>query len=401
MIKSILDFLKLDAETQKTRKSTQKLTFGVTSILMICAAVMSVINFMNKSDMMLWATILLTGIFLVCALLCIFKYDGRVLAWILGITIVSVFSFFVLIGGNEGVAIEWILLVPVAYMVLFGLTGGLFVGGYFFVFLIVIFWTPIYQYIPYNYTNEIRMRFPIIYICCFFLAGIIGIRNKRLQLAQNRNEEMLAQAILDERKRVEMISLEAISSVSRALDAKDTYTMEHSDHVAVYACQIAEKLGWNEEKIEELRKSAKVHDIGKIGIPDSILKKESSLTEEEFGIMKKHVEIGADIISFLNTMPELGIGVKYHHERYDGNGYMKGEAGEEIPIEGRIIAVADAIDAMASDRVYRKKRSKEYLIQELQNGAGKQFDPELVQQALRLIEEGMLEKTAHISDKTG
>lgn len=389
----IVKFLVLNVETEKTIKSTKKLVLGVSLLLMIFSLVMSIMNILDKSWIMLGSTILLALAFLSCFLICVIHYNQKIVEFILGFAIIILFSFYAVFGGNGGFAIDWILIVPIAYVTLFGLLNGLLVGGYFGVFLVVILWTPLYSIIPYTYPSEVRLRFPILYICCFLLAIIIGVRNKKLRISQMRNEEQLSQAVLAERSRVERISMDAVSSICRALDAKDPYTKKHSDNVAAYASMIARRIGWNETKIERLERAAKVHDLGKIGIPDSILKKNGALDDEQFSIMKQHVALGYDIVSDFTSMPELAVGAKYHHERYDGNGYSTGLSGEDIPIEGRIIALADSIDAMSHDRVYRKKRSKEFLLAELKNGSGKQFDPNLVVVALELINNGMIEYT--------
>lgn len=393
LMNRIVKFLVLNVETEKTIKSTKKLVLGVSLLLMIFSLVMSIMNILDKSWIMLGSTILLALAFLSCFLICVIHYNQKIVEFILGFAIIILFSFYAVFGGNGGFAIDWILIVPIAYVTLFGLLNGLLVGGYFGVFLVVILWTPLYSIIPYTYPSEVRLRFPILYICCFLLAIIIGVRNKKLRISQMRNEEQLSQAVLAERSRVERISMDAVSSICRALDAKDPYTKKHSDNVAAYASMIARRIGWNETKIERLERAAKVHDLGKIGIPDSILKKNGALDDEQFSIMKQHVALGYDIVSDFTSMPELAVGAKYHHERYDGNGYSTGLSGEDIPIEGRIIALADSIDAMSHDRVYRKKRSKEFLLAELKNGSGKQFDPNLVLVALELINNGMIEYT--------
>lgn len=392
MIKEMIEFIKLNTETEKTMESTKKLLFLVLIILIVCSTVMSVMNALNESFLMLGTTAALAVICFACVLICLIRYNRRLVELILSVTIILLFSFYAIIGGNSGFAIDWILLVPVAYMILFGLLPGLLVGGYFFVFLLVCLWTPVYSLFPYAYPDEVRLRFPILYTCCFLLAIAIGIRSKKLQINQMRHEEKLSKAVLMERSRVEHITMDAISSICRALDAKDAYTKKHSDHVAAYSEMIAQSLGWEEGRIEHLVRAAKVHDLGKIGIPDAILKKMGPLNEAEFVIMKQHVALGADIAAEFESMPELAVGAKYHHERYDGTGYSTGLAGEEIPIEGRIIGLADAIDAMSSDRVYRKKRSKEFLLEELKREAGGQFDPRLVTVALKLLDDGMIER---------
>lgn len=392
MLNEIKKFVTFNIETEKTINSTKKLVAVVSLILIFYSSVMSVINIINGYWIMFASTILLTIVFTICYLICHIKYHHKLVKHLLSITIICLFTFYVVIGGNAGFAIDWILLVPVAYMTMYGLLDGVLMGSYFLTLLIICLWSPVNDLLPYVYSDEIRMRFPILYACGFFLAIVIGIRSKRLMIAQMQNEEELTDAVLSERNRVEQISLDAISSICRALDAKDNYTKEHSDHVAAYSSMIAQSLGWNKGRIQMLKRSAKVHDLGKIGIPDMILKKDGPLSKEEFAVMKGHVALGTAIVSDFTLMPELAVGAKYHHERYDGKGYSTGAAGTEIPIEGRIIALADAIDAMSSDRIYRKKHSKEILVKELKKGAGKQFDPELVKVVLDLIEKGMIEQ---------
>lgn len=392
MVKQIIEFLRLDVETEKTMRSTKNLVLLVSLILMLCSFVMSIMNAFKASWLMLISTVVLSVIFFVCCLICLIRYNHRIMACILGCTIIGLFSFYLIIGGNAGFSIDWILLVPVAYTTLFGVRAGLLVGGYFWIFIFVCLWSPVNNLLPYTYPDEVKMRFPILYTCGFLLAIVIGVRRKKMQIDQMKYELHLSNAVATERGRVERISLDAVSSICHALDARDPYTKKHSDHVAEYSQMIAKSCGWDDKKLELLVRAAKVHDLGKIGTPDAILKKSGPLDEEEFSIMKQHVAVGAQIAAEFISMPELAVGAQYHHERYDGKGYLDGLKGDEIPIEGRIIGIADAIDAMSSDRIYRKKRSKESLIKELNNGAGLQFDPKMVEVALNLIENGMIEE---------
>lgn len=200
---------------------------------------------------------------------------------------------------------------------------------------------------------------------------------------RHRMEEMLAQ----EKKKVAQVTIEAITAITKAQEAKDSYTNKHSERVAGYCVQIAEKLGWTIEEIEHLRNLALLHDIGKIGIPDRILNKHKDLSEREYEQMKQHVKIGNDILKNFTVAENLFEGARFHHERWDGSGYLAGLKGEEIPISARIIAVADAYDAMASDRIYRGVMDETYTINELKKGSGRQFDPKIVQIMLKVIEE--------------
>lgn len=158
-------------------------------------------------------------------------------------------------------------------------------------------------------------------------------------------------------------------------EAIDSYTKGHSDRVSEYAVLIGKKLGLSDEDINTLRVGGLFHDIGKIGVPDSILSKDSKLTDDEYSEIKKHPTIGADILSndtiFSNVLPV----VKYHHERYDGNGYPGKLKGEDIPYLARITAIADSFDAMTSKRTYRDSLPLDVVKSEIKRCKGSQFDP--------------------------
>lgn len=168
------------------------------------------------------------------------------------------------------------------------------------------------------------------------------------------------------------------ATLAAALDARDPYTAGHSLRVAEYAVKIGQLAHLSEERIDELRKSALLHDIGKIGIRDAVLLKEGRLTEEEWEQVKQHPVLGEAILKQVepaDAMAPYLPGVRSHHERYDGGGYPDGLAGEEISLFGRIIAVADAFDAMTSDRPYRKGLERDQAIEILEQGRGTQWDP--------------------------
>ena len=184
---------------------------------------------------------------------------------------------------------------------------------------------------------------------------------------------------------------ETILSIARIVDAKDSNTSEHSFRVSQYSVAIAKRLGYSEEKCENLRQMALLHDIGKIGIPDAILNKPGKLTNEEYEIMKTHVIRGGDILKDFTMIDNVSVGALYHHEKYDGTGYCHGLKGEEIPLDARVIGIADAFDAMTANRVYRKQLDLDYVIAELKRCSGTQFDPKLVDILLALIDEGKID----------
>ncbi len=168
---------------------------------------------------------------------------------------------------------------------------------------------------------------------------------------------------------------EIIDCITCALDARDTYTAGHSQRVSDMALRICQLIGLKEKDIEKIHMAAHLHDIGKIGVPDAVLKKEGRLTEEEFACMKKHTIIGAEILGKSSVLRELSEIVLLHHERYDGKGYPTGRAGNEIPVGARIIAICDSIDAMTSNRCYRKAFDFEYCYREIERNLGKMYDP--------------------------
>ena len=181
---------------------------------------------------------------------------------------------------------------------------------------------------------------------------------------------------------------ESIETFTGFIDAKDAYTNGHSKRVAIYTRLIAEEMGYSGEELDRIYYIALLHDCGKIGVPDNILRKPGRLTDEEFEIIKSHTTRGGEILSNFKSIENAGEGALYHHERYDGKGYPKGLAGDDIPLIARIICVADSFDAMNSSRVYRKNLSKEYIINELEKNKGTQFDPNIAEIMLNLIKSG-------------
>ncbi len=187
-------------------------------------------------------------------------------------------------------------------------------------------------------------------------------------------------------ERLQDTYLGAIASLAAAIEARDPYTVGHSTRVTQYAVAIADSMGLSGGDVEEVRLAALLHDLGKIGVPDSILNKAGRLTDEQYSAIKMHPVLSMRIIE---PLPHLGsiIPIFYHHhERYDGLGYVDGKAGDDIPLGARILAVADAFEAMTSDRPYRKALSREEATAELARNSGSQFDPEVVRQFIDLLE---------------
>jgi len=173
------------------------------------------------------------------------------------------------------------------------------------------------------------------------------------------------------------MNFEMVMALSNALDARDKYTAGHSRRVMEYSAGIAKHLKLPERDIYKLRISALLHDIGKIGISDVILHKEYGISDKEFAAIKKHPEIGTEILKAVGSFKDLVPIVYHHHERFDGKGYPQGIYGEQIPLLARIIAIADSFDAMTSTRHYRKAFDIESALLEIELNGGKQFDPSI------------------------
>lgn len=209
----------------------------------------------------------------------------------------------------------------------------------------------------------------------------------RLQADLEHEVLKKTQEIAAQHEKLERISMQIVKALSGAVDAKDTYTNGHSLRVAEYSREIARRAGLSEEMQDDIYMMGLLHDVGKIGVPDAIINKPARLTNEEFEVIKNHPVMGAKILKNINDFPKLITGARWHHERYDGKGYPDGIAGEEIPLEARIIAIADAYDAMSSRRSYRDVLSQDIVRSEIEKGKGTQFDPVIAEIALGMIDE--------------
>ena len=224
------------------------------------------------------------------------------------------------------------------------------------------------------------------YISMPFVPEILKLRVDHLvELHYYRKE--LESEIKKQKKKVSDLSFQAMITIAHTIDLKDRYGEGHSVRVALYSREIARRLGWTVEELENLYNVALLHDIGKIAIEDSILNKMGTLTEQEYESVKRHTKVGADIVKNTTFIPGIKEGISYHHERYDGTGYV-GLKGKDIPLIARILAVADAVTAMEEDRPFRRRLSSMELEKELISNKGKQFDPDIVNVAVEMLHEG-------------
>jgi putative nucleotidyltransferase with HDIG domain len=186
------------------------------------------------------------------------------------------------------------------------------------------------------------------------------------------------QEVVTASRAIQELNNELFSILAKIVDVRDPYVTSHTTRVAEYAVAVASELGLPLARVETIRQAALLHDIGKIGIPEDILHKPTRLTDEEYHLVQRHTELGAELLETCQGLRHLVPLVKHHHERWDGTGYPERFQGEAIPLEARILAVCDAVEAMASDRPYSRARSLDQIVAELQQCAGTQFDPAIV-----------------------
>jgi putative two-component system response regulator len=213
------------------------------------------------------------------------------------------------------------------------------------------------------------------------IIALIRLQNDLESQVQEKTAAVIAQ-----QEKLNRLSIQIVMTLSGAVDAKDPYTNGHSRRVAEYAREIALRYGYSPERAQNIYLIGLLHDIGKIGIPDTIINKPDRLSDEEYELTRRHPEMGCRILENIPDFPELAIGAHWHHERFDGKGYPDGLSGTDIPEEARIIAVADSYDAMTSRRSYRDVLPQEVVRAEIEKGVGTQFDPTFAKIMLNMID---------------
>lgn len=230
-----------------------------------------------------------------------------------------------------------------------------------------------------NLRSQILVGILMSVIIYLIIVVFCVISIKRIEKAEKGEQETMDQ--------LRQMNMNIIRSLSYAIDAKDRYTRGHSQRVAEYSLAIAKRMGKSEEEQEIIYYAGLLHDVGKIRVPEALINKPGKLTDAEFDQIRIHPVSGYHMLRDIHKDVRIGYGAKYHHERYDGTGYPNGLMGENIPEIARIIGVADAYDAMASNRSYRKALAQEVVRQEIQKGKGKQFDPEIADIMLQMMDE--------------
>ena len=219
-----------------------------------------------------------------------------------------------------------------------------------------------------------------------FVPDVLTLRVRHI-IDLVRLQKNLADEVELKTQENESLSMRVVQTLAEAIDAKDTYTNGHSGRVAEYAREIARCYGYSRKQQDEIYMMGLLHDVGKIGVPDAVINKPGKLTPDEYAQIKTHPVMGDRILKNIRERPKLAIGARWHHERYDGAGYPDGLSGNDIPEEARIIAVADAYDAMTSRRSYRSILPQEAVRAEIEHGSGSQFDPVFADIMLQIIAE--------------
>ena len=210
-------------------------------------------------------------------------------------------------------------------------------------------------------------------------------------LELNALRENLQMRLDEKTRQMENVMLQAFTTVANIVDAKDDFTEDHSVHVAQYAALIAKELGWSDKEVHNIYYTGLLHDIGKISVPDRIIRKGDALNEKEWKVMHGHTSIGAEILKDVQMVKMADAVALYHHECYDGTGYPMGLKGDESPLEARIVNLANAYDVMLSNRIFRSRLNEDQIVGELQNGKGGKFDPKLVDVLVKMIREKRLD----------
>jgi len=229
-----------------------------------------------------------------------------------------------------------------------------------------------------NYHKEL-ISYPLLWVLIFLYFVYLGLFIAYVVVRlKERNFEKFKENSYS-------IISQSMNTFASLIDFKDPYTKDHSARVSFYSVKIARKLNMNDEEVRNIAYIALMHDCGKLVIEDDILSKPDKLTPEEYEEMKTHTTAGGKALENITSIKGIKDGAMYHHEHYDGSGYPKGLKGEEIPLYARIIGVADALDAMSSDRCYRKKLPKDKIIEELKSCSGSQFDPKIASIVIDMI----------------
>lgn len=380
-------------------KDTLNMALGVCIIMGLLGIVLAIISYLEHNTKMVIVSLVYGPLFIISFFVTLhtqkihfFLITGFILSYVMEIV-------YLLTGGQEGFGILWMCIIT--FFTFFINTNKVFfIVNFFYVLLLLLgFWTPLSQFC-YQYTPAMRIRFPILYLIEIIFAAFIKIKiskteksrneiiNELLELKNNLSNQVeeRTKQLANEKEFSDKLLIEVTQALATTIDAKDKYTSGHSKRVADYSKKLAKLMNLSDEEQNRIYLVGLLHDIGKIGIPDEIINKRDSLTDEEYQKVKEHPTIGFEILKNIKTMPDFEIGVRWHHERFDGHGYPDHLTNEKIPLFAQIISVADAYDAMTSNRSYRKYLPQDKVRSEFEKGKGTQFNPEIATKMIELID---------------
>ncbi len=380
-------------------KMTLLLAKVVSATMFVLGMIMAVTTHIEGNHAMVIVSLTYGPLFLLSFIVTLISKKPHfflVLGYILSIVMEFV---FLLTGGQEGFGIFWMCIISL--FTFFSNQKRVFyiVNSVYILLVILGFWTPL-SHFCYQFSDTMRVRFPLLYMIEFIFAIIIKLRLSKVESNRNillnnlielqnslqQQVEDRTRELMEEKDNSEKLLIELTQALATTIDAKDKYTSGHSRRVAEYSKMLAAALGKDEKDQQEIYLFALLHDIGKIGIPDWIINKQDKLTEEEYAEIKKHPQIGYEILKSISIMPNLKTGVRWHHERIDGKGYPDGLTGDKIPEYAKIISVADAYDAMTSNRSYRSSMPQKQVRAEIEKQKGSQFDPTVADKMLEIID---------------
>lgn len=392
MLKRILDFAREVARYEKTAPldSSCMRCILLWSMLVILALNLNC-NGLGRPIVYVLTFLTCLVLFAVSMLLPRVRNQKRIV--LLGSILITAMAFVCLLSNeNAGFQNLWFYLFPAIMLIQMGLPMGAPVCILYGVCSTALFWCfP--QFIPSaGYAQDYCIYYPVFYWTFFLTMVAADLFYKSYRIRREQTEREMEAEVHATMAEAQKLILSSVAAISQMIDEKDRYTSEHSRRVAAYSRTIARHLdpGLSEEALDQFYRSALLHDIGKIAVPDAILKKPSHLTNEEFGVIKQHTVWGKQILAGLEFLPQADVGASYHHERYDGTGYPAVLRGSDLPEMVWIISAADALDAMSSDRCYRKHCDLEYILGEFEKGRGTQFAPDVADAVIELLHEGVL-----------
>ena len=383
-------------------KSNLRILTIISVVSAFLGLILIIINLYTHQYTMLIAAVATFLAGMLCAFFAGVK-KNKVMADIVPLVFCTIaFTVYAVTGVGKGSAMLWSLLLPIGISYFVSVRYGIMLSLYYTLLYFILFYTPLRERMAIYYSEEFMIRFPLLFVFSAAFTIIAMVQYHRGVLLENDYTNQLHAEVEKQTRvareradRLEELSSQMVQTLAVTIDAKDKYTNGHSFRVSWYAVALAKNLGWSEPELNELEREALLHDIGKIGVPDSILNKPGKLNDQEFAVIQSHTVTGGNILSRSSNLLDASEVARYHHERYDGKGYPEGLQGEHIPLHARVVSIADAYDAMRSDRIYRKGLPLDVIREELIKGRGRQFDPRLLDCFLELADRGELDEIAH------